>query len=78
MLGGFDLYLGISPVDKYKDDFVAIISNRVREDILGKDSGTTGKQVISVESDYDEEIEAASTINLQMKVKQIRKSSSRN
>ncbi|KAF4359086.1 hypothetical protein F8388_005195 [Cannabis sativa] len=56
MLGGFDLYLGISPVDKYKDDFVAIISNRVREDILGKDSGTTGKQVISVESDYDEEM----------------------
>ncbi|KAF4375040.1 hypothetical protein G4B88_004791, partial [Cannabis sativa] len=68
-VGGFDLYLGLSPVDKYIDDFVAIISNR-KGDILGKDSGTTGKQVISVESDYDEEMsftmisEAASTVQL--------------
>ncbi|KAM6549027.1 hypothetical protein CsatB_020703 [Cannabis sativa] len=68
------IYLGLSPVDKYMDDFVAIISNRVREDILGKDSGTTGKQVISVESDYDQEMsftmirsqpgEAACTVQL--------------
>ncbi|XP_062090973.1 histone acetyltransferase type B catalytic subunit [Humulus lupulus] len=53
------IYLGLSPADKYMDDFVGIILNRVREDILGKDSGTSGKQVIPVESDYDQEMSFA-------------------
>lgn len=49
------IYLRLDPIDKYMDDFVGIISNRMREDIIGKDSGTAGKQLIPVESDYDNE-----------------------
>ncbi|KAK7290069.1 hypothetical protein RIF29_04227 [Crotalaria pallida] len=49
------IYLGISPVDKHMDDFVSIISNRVKYDILGQDSGTSGKQLIEVPSDYEPE-----------------------
>lgn len=50
------IYLGLDPVDKYMDDFVGIISNRVKEDIFGKDSDNAGKQVIPVETDYDKEM----------------------
>jgi histone acetyltransferase 1 len=50
------IYLGLDPVDKYMDDFVSVISNRVKDDIIGKDSGTAGKRVIEVPSDYDQEM----------------------
>lgn len=50
------IYLGLDPVDKYMEDFVSIISNRVKDDIIGKDSGTAGKRVIEVPSDYDQEM----------------------
>ncbi|KAK4838608.1 hypothetical protein QYF36_015035 [Acer negundo] len=49
------IYLGLDTVDKYMEDYVAIISNRVRANILGKDSGTEGKRVIDVPSTYDPE-----------------------
>ncbi|KAL5574393.1 hypothetical protein UlMin_023990 [Ulmus minor] len=50
------IYLGLDPVDKYMEDFIIIISNRMKEDIIGKDFGTSGKQVIEVPSDYDQEM----------------------
>nr|ASU54203.1 histone acetyltransferase [Hevea brasiliensis] len=50
------IYLGLDPADKGMEDFVTIISNRVKADILGKDSGTGGKQVIEVPSDYNPEM----------------------
>ncbi|KAK4602765.1 hypothetical protein RGQ29_011677 [Quercus rubra] len=50
------IYLGLDPVDKYMEDFVSIISSRVKDDIIGKDSGTNGKRVIEVPSDYDKEM----------------------
>ncbi|PON32270.1 Histone acetyltransferase type B, catalytic subunit [Parasponia andersonii] len=53
------IYIGLDPVHKYMDDFVRIISNRTREDIIGIDSGTAGKQVIPVESEYGEEMSFA-------------------
>lgn len=49
------IYLGINPVDKHMDDFSSIISNHVKYDILGKDSGTSGKQLIEVPSDFEPE-----------------------
>ncbi|KAH7572185.1 hypothetical protein JRO89_XS04G0216600 [Xanthoceras sorbifolium] len=49
------IYLGLDPVDKYMEDYIAIVSNRVRADILGKDSGTAGKRVIDVLSTCDPE-----------------------
>uniref|UniRef100_A0A2N9F3C1 histone acetyltransferase n=1 Tax=Fagus sylvatica TaxID=28930 RepID=A0A2N9F3C1_FAGSY len=50
------IYLGLDPVDKYMEDFVSIISSRVKDDIIGKDSGTNGKRVIEVSSDYEQEM----------------------
>ncbi|KAF7813039.1 Histone acetyltransferase type B catalytic subunit [Senna tora] len=50
------IYLGLDPVEKHMEDFSSIISNRVKYDILGKDSGTSGKQLIEVPSEYDEEM----------------------
>ncbi|KAJ8750861.1 hypothetical protein K2173_016042 [Erythroxylum novogranatense] len=49
------VYLGLDPVEKFMEDFVTVISHRIRTDILGKDSGNGGKQVIEVPSDYDPE-----------------------
>lgn len=46
------IYLGLDPVDKYMEDFVSIVSNRMKEDLIGKESGTGGKQVIEVPSEY--------------------------
>ncbi|XP_050370109.1 histone acetyltransferase type B catalytic subunit [Argentina anserina] len=46
------VYLGLNPVDKYMEDFVSIVSNHMKEDIIGKESGTGGKQVIEVPSEY--------------------------
>ncbi|BAT81185.1 Histone acetyltransferase type B catalytic subunit [Vigna angularis] len=48
------IYIGLNPVDKYTENFVSIISNHVKYDILGKDSGTSGKQLFDVPSDDQE------------------------
>ncbi|XP_021276124.1 histone acetyltransferase type B catalytic subunit [Herrania umbratica] len=50
------IYLGLDPLEKHMEDYVTIISNRVKADILGKDSETLGKQVIDVPSVHDEEM----------------------
>lgn len=50
------IYLRLDPVDKYMEDYTTIISNRVREDILGKDSGSTDKRIMDVPSSYDPEM----------------------
>ncbi|CAL9014788.1 unnamed protein product, partial [Prunus brigantina] len=47
------LYLGLDHVDSYMDDFVGIISNRMKEDLIGKYSG-----------DWSQAGEAASTIQI--------------
>lgn len=49
------IYLGLNSVDKHIEDFFSIIANRVKYDILGKDSETSGKQLIEVPSNDDEE-----------------------
>ncbi|CAN6699345.1 unnamed protein product [Malus baccata var. baccata] len=50
------LYLWLDPVDKYMKDFVGIISNRMKEDLIGKDSGAGGKRVVEVPSEYEPEM----------------------
>ncbi|KAK6248648.1 hypothetical protein QUC31_020213 [Theobroma cacao] len=50
------IYLGLDPLEKHMEDYVTIISNRVKADILGKDSETVGKQVIDVPSVHDKEM----------------------
>lgn len=50
------VYLGLDPADKHMEDFVTIVSNRMKYEILGKDSSTTGKRLAEVASDYDAEM----------------------
>ncbi|KAK7372411.1 hypothetical protein VNO80_05789 [Phaseolus coccineus] len=50
------IYIAINPADKNTENFVSIISNRIKYDILGKDSGTSGKQLFDVPSDVDEDM----------------------
>ncbi|KAI6679589.1 hypothetical protein NL676_033470 [Syzygium grande] len=50
------VYVGLDPADKSIQDYCSVISNRVRADILGKDSETAGKKVIEVPSDFDPEM----------------------
>ncbi|KAL3532574.1 hypothetical protein ACH5RR_006095 [Cinchona calisaya] len=48
------LYLGLDPIDKYMETYHAIVSARVKADVIGKDSEGIGKQVIDVQTEYDE------------------------
>ena len=49
------IYLGLDPVDKYIENFRTIISDRIRTDVIGKDSAA-GKRLIEFPTDYDEEM----------------------
>ncbi|RYR65472.1 hypothetical protein Ahy_A03g011405 [Arachis hypogaea] len=50
------LYLGLNPVEKHMDNFLSVICNRIKYEILGKDSGTSGKQLIDVPTEFSEEM----------------------
>ncbi|XWS69980.1 hypothetical protein CRYUN_Cryun03dG0010000 [Craigia yunnanensis] len=50
------IYLGLDPVEKHMEDYVTIIWNRVKADLLGKDCETAGKQMIELPSAHDEEM----------------------
>lgn len=50
------IYLGLDPVDKYLEDYIIIISNHVKADILGKDSVAAGKRLVDIPSDHDPEM----------------------
>lgn len=47
------IYLSLDRADKHMEDFVTIVSNRMKYDILGKDSSGTGKRLAEVPSRYD-------------------------
>ncbi|KAI5434377.1 histone acetyltransferase type B catalytic subunit isoform X1 [Lathyrus oleraceus] len=49
------IYIGLNPTNKYMDNFVSVISERVKYDILGKDSGTSGKQLIEIPCEVNPE-----------------------
>ncbi|XP_052183806.1 histone acetyltransferase type B catalytic subunit isoform X2 [Diospyros lotus] len=50
------IYIGLDPVDKQMESFRAIVSGRIRADVLGKDSADAGKRVVDVPTDYDREM----------------------
>ncbi|KAL6330734.1 hypothetical protein AAG906_009162 [Vitis piasezkii] len=50
------IYLGLEPIEKYMENYTTFISDRIKSDIIGKDSETSGKRVIEVPSDYDQEM----------------------
>ncbi|GMQ06234.1 hypothetical protein CsSME_00050892 [Camellia sinensis var. sinensis] len=50
------IYLGLDSVDKQIDNFMTVISDHVRADVIGKDSGAAEKRVIEFPTDYDQEM----------------------
>jgi len=40
------IYLALDPVDKYMENYRIFITDRVKTSVIGKDSGTQGKQVV--------------------------------
>ncbi|KAA8534879.1 hypothetical protein F0562_029905 [Nyssa sinensis] len=50
------IYHGLDPIDKYMETYRTIISNRIKANVIGKDSGTAGKRVIEVPTDYDQDM----------------------
>lgn len=50
------IYLGLDPIDKYMENYRIIILDRIKADVIGKDSGDAGKRIIDVPTEYDPEM----------------------
>ncbi|XP_047947391.1 histone acetyltransferase type B catalytic subunit [Salvia hispanica] len=53
------IYLRLDPIDKYMDNYVTIVSNRVKADVLGKESEGAGKQLVDIPSEFDQDMSFA-------------------
>lgn len=49
------LYLALDPVDKYMENYRIFITDQVKANVIGKDSGTKGKRVIDTPNDMGED-----------------------
>ncbi|KAI3524689.1 hypothetical protein L1887_03352 [Cichorium endivia] len=49
------LYIKLDPIEKYMENFKTVVLDRIRADVIGKDTGGAGKRVIEVPTEYDEE-----------------------
>ncbi|CAN4076893.1 unnamed protein product [Withania somnifera] len=50
------IYLHLDPINKYFETYRAIVSRRVKAEVVGKDSEGEGKQVIDVPTEYDQQM----------------------
>lgn len=50
------IYLRLDPINKYMETYRAHVSDRVKAEVVGKDSEGVGKQVIDVPTEYDEQM----------------------
>lgn len=50
------IYLRLDPMNKYMETYRAIVSHRVKAQVVGKDSEGAGKQVIDVPTEYDQQM----------------------
>lgn len=50
------IYLGLDPIDKYMENYRIIISDAVKADVIGKDSGAANKRIVEVSTEYDQEM----------------------
>lgn len=46
------IYLALDPVDKYMENYRIFITDRVKTSVIGKDSGTQGKQVVDTPNEF--------------------------
>lgn len=50
------IYLQLDPINKYMETYRAIVSHRVKAEVVGKDAEGDGKQVIDVPTEYDQQM----------------------
>lgn len=49
--------MGLDPIEKYIENYRTIVSERIRADVMGNDdSGTEGKRVIDIPTEYEQEM----------------------
>ena len=48
------MYLALDPIDKYMENYRIFITDQVKISVIGKDSGTNGKQVIETPNEFGE------------------------
>ncbi|XP_057548242.1 histone acetyltransferase type B catalytic subunit-like [Amaranthus tricolor] len=48
------VYLALDPIDKYMENYRIFITDQVKISVIGKDSGTNGKQVIETPNEFGE------------------------
>lgn len=49
------IYLSLDPIEKHLENFRTIVLDRIRADVIGKDTGASGKRVLDVPTEYDPE-----------------------
>lgn len=50
------IYIGLDPIEEYMDNYRTIVSDRIRADVMGNNSGTEGKQVVEIPTEYDQDM----------------------
>ncbi|KAL2501116.1 Histone acetyltransferase type B catalytic subunit [Forsythia ovata] len=53
------IYLSLDPFDKYMENYRTIISDRVKADVIGKESEGAGKRIIDIPTEFDQEMSFA-------------------
>ncbi|KAK9060793.1 hypothetical protein SSX86_021499 [Deinandra increscens subsp. villosa] len=50
------IYLALDPIEKYLENFRTVVLDRIRADVIGKDTGAGGKRVLEVPTEFDSEV----------------------
>lgn len=53
------IYLSLDPLEKYMENYKTIISNRVKGDVIGKESEGAGKRLIDIPTEFDQDMSFA-------------------
>lgn len=53
------IYLSLNPVEKYMENYMTIVSNRVKADVIGKEPEGSGKRLIDIPTEFDQELSFA-------------------
>nr|XP_043624523.1 histone acetyltransferase type B catalytic subunit [Erigeron canadensis] len=49
------IYIALDPIDKHLDNFKTLVLDRIKADVIGKDTGAGGKRVVEVPTEYDQD-----------------------
>ncbi|XP_051131399.1 histone acetyltransferase type B catalytic subunit isoform X2 [Andrographis paniculata] len=49
------IYIRLDPIEKYLENYKTTVSNRIKADVIGKESKGNGKRVIDIRTDFEED-----------------------